>query len=113
MKKKLISWVTLILIQLIQNPVFSADQIAIIGLTEKGSEVIHKTSFDLIQEKLIQSAQVKNQVATEALNGQKFSSGWQPKKFSLGLGIEGEAGIGPWNLGFAIKHRLVYKKEDK
>lgn len=37
-------------------------------------------------------------------------SGWKLSKFSLGLGLTGEIGVGPWKYSSALKQRFVYSR---
>ncbi len=38
------------------------------------------------------------------------SSVWKLQKFSLGIGLTGEIGIGPYKFGHALKQRFVYTR---
>lgn len=35
---------------------------------------------------------------------------WKLRKFSLGLGLTGEVGIGPYKYSSALKHRFIYSR---
>lgn len=35
---------------------------------------------------------------------------WKLNKFSLGLGLTGEVGVGPYKYSSALKHRFIYSR---
>jgi len=59
---------------------------------------------------LIESQREHFNVANDFLLNHRNLSNWELTSFSIGIGVEGEAGIGPWNLGLAVKQRLIFKR---
>lgn len=39
------------------------------------------------------------------------ASSWKLQKFSVGLGVNGEIGLGPYKFGQALKQRFVYSRK--
>ena len=87
--------------------VVSGSEILVIASDGK-EEKIEKHSSKSIQESLKKINQSKNEAVLRSLENFQNKSKWKVSKVSIGLGLSGEAGIGPWNLGLAIKQRLVY-----
>jgi hypothetical protein len=98
------------MVTLLLSPLTLANDIVVIGNSSEGTEVIYKTSAKNIERSLLDANILKRELAQEVLANHTFQSSWKLNQFTLGLGVEGEAGIGPWNLGLAIKQRLVFKK---
>lgn len=82
----------------------------LIGADENNKEVIYKTNVPSLQHSLSKALNAQKTMALDVLEKNNDESSWKLSKFTLGLGVEGEAGIGPWNLGVAVKQRLVFKK---
>lgn len=87
-----------------------ADDLLVIGLTNDGEEKVHQTTTQKVEKALLKANLERKRIALEVLEKNQGQSDWKLSKFSLGLGLEGEAGLGPWNLGLAIKQRLVLKR---
>jgi hypothetical protein len=90
----------------------AGQDVYLIGASSGNKEVIHKTNVSSLQQSLSKALDAQKTMALDVLDRNKDESSWELKKFTLGLGIEGEAGIGPWNLGLAVKQRLVFKKTE-
>lgn len=103
----------LMMVPLLLSPLLLANDIVVIGNDTKGSEVVYKTTATKIEKALVESNYLKKELAQNVLANNISQSSWKLNQFTLGLGLEGEAGIGPWNLGLAIKQRLVFKKQKK
>ncbi|MCR9205013.1 MAG: hypothetical protein NXH75_10575 [Halobacteriovoraceae bacterium] len=82
----------------------------LIGADKNNKEVIYKTNVNSLQRSLSKTLAAQKTMALDVLEQNKDESSWKLSKFTLGLGVEGEAGIGPWNLGVAVKQRLVFEK---
>jgi len=88
----------------------SATTIHLIGLDNDGQEVVYQTDSEILKKEFLLVNEQKNKTALAALEQVTEKSQFKLTKFSLGLGLEGEAGIGPWNLGLALKHRIFFAK---
>lgn len=88
----------------------SAATIHLIGLDNDGEEVVYQAESEVLKKQFLAVDDFKNQTALSALEDITSKSQFKLTKFSLGLGLEGEAGIGPWNLGLALKHRIFFAK---
>ena len=89
----------------------SATTVHLIGQNSDGDEVVYQADSKLLTKEFLAMSAQKNQTALKALEQVYEKSSFKLTKFSLGLGLEGEAGIGPWNLGLVIKHRVLFAKE--
>ena len=88
----------------------SATTIHLIGLDNDGQEVVYQTDSEILKKEFLLVNEQKNKTALAALEQVTEKSQFKLTKCSLGLGLEGEAGIGPWNLGLALKHRIFFVK---
>lgn len=88
----------------------SANNLLIIGVNDNNEEHVHQTKIEKVESALIAANAERQKLALEVLQKNQDQSSWKLSKFSLGLGVEGEAGIGPWNLGLAIKQRVFFKR---
>lgn len=87
-----------------------AQKALLIGLDKDGNEIVHQNSSELIKREFQKANVEKINSLNESLEQINTKSNFVLKKISLGLALEGEVGIGPWNLGTAIKHRLIFAK---
>lgn len=108
MKKNILLLSTVLFTQVV-----SANNIVVIGVNDKGDEQVHQTTMEKVEKALLKANEERKNLALQVLEKNQDQSQWKLSKFSLGLGVEGQAGIGPWNLGLAIKQRLVLKKNSK
>ena len=108
MKKSLLGLSVVLLSQAV-----AANNLLVIGVKSDGEEQVHQTKMERVEEALLKANLERKRLALEVLEKNNDQSQWKLSKFSLGLGVEGEAGIGPWNLGLAIKQRLFLKKSSK
>ena len=108
MKKKHLFLCSVFLTQMV-----TANDLLIIGANNSGEEQVHQTKMETVESALLEANMERKRLALEVLEKNNDQSEWKLSKFSLGLGVEGEAGIGPWNLGLAIKQRVFLKKSEK
>lgn len=108
MKKHILFLSTVLSMQLAHS-----NEILVIGANDKGEEQVHQTTMEKVETALLKANAERKQLALQVLEKNNDQSEWKLSQFSLGLGVEGEAGIGPWNLGLAIKQRLFLKKSSK
>lgn len=108
MKKELILLGTVLSMQVV-----NANDLVVIGANSKGEEQVHHTTMEKVETALLKANAERQKLALEVVEKNNDQSEWKLSQFSLGLGVEGEAGIGPWNLGLAIKQRLHFKKSSK
>ncbi len=66
---------------------------------EAYSETLLKTKAGLDQ-----------QIVQSLPTGTGDSEHWYLEKISIGLGVTGEVGIGPWKYGMTLKQRFVYSR---
>ena len=89
-----------------------ASEITYLGLTESGLELSHAFEGKEYEQHLTESflaldSIVDQQLSTQlALPERKFKL----SQIVLGLGANGEIGIGPFKLGAGIRHRSYYKR---
>lgn len=95
------------------SPLFAKQGVYVIGEDSEKKEVVFNVNPHNLKSSLEEALDLQSVYALNALNASSDQSQWKLKKFTIGLGVEGEAGIGPWNLGLAIKQRLVFKKNSK
>ena len=99
------------LVYLLLSQSLFAQEVYVIGSDSKGEDIIYPTQ-SIVLEKALSSARLEHfKVANDILVKNRDLSSWELSQFTLGLGVEGEAGIGSWNLGLAIKQRLVFKRK--
>lgn len=94
----------------VNSALYAGQDVYLIGADKNNKEVVTKTSVVSLKEALSQTLETQKTMALDVLNQNNDQTSWKLSQFTLGLGLEGEAGIGPWNLGLAIKQRLVFKK---
>lgn len=95
---------------LLSMPLIQANGIIVIGNNSNGEEIVYETKAEKVTKALIEANFLNKELALEVLEKNSSQSSWKLSQFTIGLGVEGEAGIGPWNLGLAIKQRLVFKR---
>ncbi len=100
------SWILIPLFFL--SHIFAAS-IPVLGLSDQGESM-----EGLIEEKdyadtlvIMKEAIDQKVVGVSESNREK---NWQLSKFSVGLGLTGEIGIGPYKYSSAIKQRFVYSR---
>lgn len=69
-------------------------------ITEKDYSESLKILKGALDEKIVQSINLPESTESE----------WKLSKFSLGLGLTGEVGIGPYKYSSALKHRFIYSR---
>lgn len=89
-----------------------ASEITYIGMTESGTELTHNFEEKEYEQHLSETLFAFDIIVDQRTSGQIAVSGG---KFSLtqivlGLGVNGEIGIGPFKLGAGIRHRSYYKR---
>lgn len=89
----------------------AAQDVYIIGSDQQGKEHVHSLTSGKVKELLNQSQIEHFNAAKDVLTTNRNASSWELTSFSIGLGIEGEIGLGPWDLGLAIKQRLIFKRD--
>lgn len=94
------------------SPLCLGQDVYLIGTDASNKEVISKADAVNVTKSLSKALETQKIYALEVLEKNQDKSNWSLDKFTVGLGIEGEAGIGPWNLGLAIKQRLEFKKSE-
>jgi hypothetical protein len=87
-----------------------AGEVFVIGTDSEGKELVYPAKLKTLEKALTLARSQHFSAANDLLSKNRDLSQWELKEFTLGLGVEGEAGIGPWNLGLAIKQRLVFKR---
>lgn len=97
---------------IISSASFAANkEIAIIAVDNNGLERVEIVNSDKLGKKMSRLINEANQSVATQMSGQDFNAGgWKMKKFSLGLGLSGEIGIGPWDIGAAVRQRIIFKK---
>jgi hypothetical protein len=98
------------LVCLLFSQALSAQNVYVIGPDSKGEDIIYPTQSKILEAALTKARFEYFKVANSVLDKNRDLSSWELSQFTLGLGVEGEAGIGPWNLGLAVKQRLVFKR---
>lgn len=90
---------------------FSVAGIPILGLNDRqeivSGEISEKDYVDSLKV-LKQALDEKVVVGISAV--ENSSTHWQLSKFSLGLGLTGEVGVGPYKYSSALKQRFVYSR---
>ena len=111
MKKTTMSYVSVIILLMSGNVYSSVRNIAIIAVDDEGHEKVEIVNATKLGSKMSRLLSEVNQSVTSQTSSSNFKAGgWKMKKFSLGLGLSGKIGIGPWDIGAAVKHRIYFKK---
>lgn len=97
---------------IVSSNIFGQD-VYLIGADKNNNEIIYKSNAHSIHSSLQKTVEAQKEMALDVLAKNQDQSSWKLKSFTLGLGLEGEAGIGPWNLGLAVKQRLVFKRSEE
>ncbi|MCP4912359.1 MAG: hypothetical protein GY909_04505 [Oligoflexia bacterium] len=89
-------------------------RLPVIMVDENGVERVETLSKESYQKSFTYILNQANEAAS-GLNGQESLAGssYKLSKFSLGLGLEGKIGLGPWDLGLALKQRFIFKRDGK
>lgn len=102
-----------LLVAFLLSPQVFAEKIYVISENQKGEEVLMLEEKSFLVSEMKKASQYKQDVLVSTLENLDSKSSFKLKKISLGLALEGEAGIGPFNVGMAIKHRVFFEKESK
>jgi hypothetical protein len=94
---------------LIQN--CYAGNIQIIGQTSNSKFIAPQISSDAyVQTLLLLKQGIDSQVVNGLGSLDAPAASWQLQKFSVGVGMSGEIGVGPYKFGKAIKQRFVFSR---
>lgn len=90
----------------------NASEILLLGVNDKGEEVQRELKADDYSNHLSKTLIAINNSVLERLpvEVEKSQNGYKLNKVSIGLGMSGEFGLGPWTLGAAVKHRIIFKR---
>jgi hypothetical protein len=92
----------------------SEDLIALVGADDNNNSVtkiISGKDYEEKVSKIITEFRTSTVPVVTAERGESKSSKWKMKKFSIGLGLAGEIGIGPWKIGSEVKQRIFFVKK--
>lgn len=89
----------------------SAGSIPVLALNDQGVLVTGDiSSSDYIESLKVLKETMDKKVVTGISVMESDGTGWQLSKFSLGLGLTGEIGIGPYKYSSTLKQRFVYSR---
>lgn len=89
----------------------SAGSIPVLALNDQGVLVTGDiSSSDYIESLKVLKETMDKKVVTGISAMESDGTGWQLSKFSLGLGLTGEIGIGPYKYSSTLKQRFVYSR---
>lgn len=90
----------------------SANQFAVVGVDQDANEVVEFVKIPAARREMVKYLSgVQEEVRLKVSNEDIIVSGWKMNKFSVGLSLDGEVGIGPWSLGAGVKQRMFFKKQ--
>tara|TARA_R110002072_G_scaffold534_5_gene3775 strand:+ start:31508 stop:31819 length:312 start_codon:yes stop_codon:yes gene_type:complete len=82
----------------------------VITLDENGVEKVSTLTKESYQKSFSFILDQANQAALSLDGTHKAVNDWKLTKFSLGLGLAGTVGLGPWDLGLSLKQRFIFTK---
>lgn len=86
-----------------------AGPIAIIGYTRNSSYIYAEMKPEDYIETLKRTKLALDEKVIQSLNSDR-SKNWKLNKISVGLGVTGEVGIGPYKFGKSLKQRFVFTR---
>ncbi len=84
--------------------------IPVLGLSDSNQIITGEISEKDYADTLKVLKNTMDQKVVIGISAIETSSQWQLSKFSLGLGLTGEIGIGPYKYSSALKQRFVYSR---
>lgn len=89
----------------------SAGSIPVLALNDQGVLITGDiSSSDYIENLSVLKETMDKKVVAGISAMESDGSGWQLSKFSLGLGLTGEIGVGPYKYSSTLKQRFVYSR---
>lgn len=101
------SW---ILLPLIMIGYAGAVSIPVLALNDKGEFIEGKIEDRDYVESLRIMKETMDQEVLPRIQQETSQARWQLSKFTLGLGLTGEIGAGPFKYSGAVKQRFVYSR---
>lgn len=89
---------------------FAASDIPVVGINDAGEEFVLETSESNLEKSMTYFHETTKEVASNQLVNESLIGKWTLEKFSLGLTLSGEFGLGPWQLGMGLKQVAIFKK---
>lgn len=85
--------------------------IPVLALQENGESIVGEIAEGEYIETISKLKEAMDQKVVVGISAIEDSdSGWKLSKFSLGLGLTGEIGVGPWKYSSALKQRFIYSR---
>jgi hypothetical protein len=101
---------SLILILIFHLSVDSAlsAEIPVLGGDGKSEVILGTISKEVYVDTLVATKAAIDDRIANGLSVFPDGGGWKLDRFSIGLGLTGEIGVGPYKFGTALKQRLMY-----
>ncbi len=99
-------WLMMILL----SSLLSFAGIPVLGMSDTNQVITGEISEKDYADTLKVLKDTMDQKVVVGISAIETSSHWQLSKFSLGLGLTGEVGIGPYKYSSALKQRFVYSR---
>lgn len=90
---------------------FSFAGIPVLALSEDGREIVGEIEEHHYSETLIALKEgVDQKIAGELMSVSAPERGWRLSTFTVGLGLTGEIGVGPFKYSGVLKQRFLYSR---